>query len=72
MAASIHSIESLSKRYGDKAYGSFCPLSQTHFWRLAGSPSQGCQHGHNEESCWNRPEARGEILNISKLNYTSI
>jgi len=62
MATSIHSIENLSTRYGGKAHGSSCRLTQTYFWRLAGSPFQHCQHGHNQVSCWNRLEVLGEIL----------
>jgi hypothetical protein len=62
MAVSVHSIKTLSEKYGGKTHGSICRLSQTHFWNLAGSPFRSCQHTHNDGSCWNRPELLGEIL----------
>lgn len=70
MAASIQSINTLSKRYGDKTNGSSRRLSQTHFWRLVGSPFQDCQHD-KQVSCWNHPEALGEILQEIKSRQPS-
>ena len=69
MAVSIQSINILSKKYADSDDGSFRRLSQSHFWRLAGSPFQSCQHD-NQGSCWARPEAFGDIL--QKINSQKI
>ncbi|KAJ5712782.1 hypothetical protein N7493_009250 [Penicillium malachiteum] len=61
MAASMRSIEKLSKRYSHEQQTSTHRLSQDHFWRVSGDPFEKCQHSTSDESCWHRPNFFQEI-----------
>lgn len=61
MAASMHSIERLCKRYGGSIGGEARILANNHYLLLVGNPFQQCQHHDNRVCCWNHPQFLQEI-----------
>ncbi|KAJ6108024.1 hypothetical protein N7523_009347 [Penicillium sp. IBT 18751x] len=63
LAASMKSVEIMSKRHGGSHQMDFCRLSQKHSWQLTGSPFKKCAHANDAVSCWQCPEFLQEIQN---------
>ncbi|KAJ6024345.1 hypothetical protein N7540_005142 [Penicillium herquei] len=61
MAASMRSIEKLSKRYSHEQQTDTRRLSQYHFWRVSGDPFERCKHSALDDSCWHQPSFLQEI-----------
>ncbi|KAJ5714915.1 uncharacterized protein N7483_012096 [Penicillium malachiteum] len=61
MAASMRSIEKLSKRYSHEEQSNAHRLSQDHFWRVSGDPFERCKHSALHQSCWYQPSFLQEI-----------
>jgi hypothetical protein len=70
MAATIPSINALSRRFGSGFQGPLCQLSTLHMWQLVGNPFTHCQHkGSSHETCWHTMQFLQEIQSIQKTNH---